>query len=170
MNAGRINSGGAAQQTGFAIQPPAGVLGWLPPQFWRTIKEFYAYNVNFLPLPASATATDGFTVQSDTDFIILYLVGVATETDNVTPLAFRPALVDIKDNSTGASITQRPTHYENLFGNAMTPGVLSIPYFVKATSSVAVTMQNLRAVDTAYRLSFIGFRSAPGSDYVSGKL
>jgi hypothetical protein len=157
------------QQAG-AIQPPAGVLGWLPPQFWRTQKEFYSYGANFLPLAASGTQTQTISIQSDTDFILLYVVGVATQTDNVTPLAFRPVLVELKDNSTGSTLTQSPTHYENLFGNAMAPGIFSIPYFLRANSSLAVTLQNLEANDRNYRLSFMGFRSAPGSDYASGKL
>lgn len=152
------------------IQPPAGVLGWLPPQFWRTRKEFYVYGVDFLPVPSLGTLSSGFTIQSDTDFIMLSAMVVATATDNITPLAFRPALVEIKDNSTGSSITQIPVHVEAFFGDARYPGVFQIPYFVKATSSIAVTIQNLEANARNYRLYFGGFRSRPNSDIFSDKM
>lgn len=155
---------------GFAMQPPAGVMGWLPPKFWNTIKEFYGYNVDFLPIPSLGTQTQTFTVQADSDFIFLFLTGQGTMTDNVTPLPFKPVLIDLKDNSVGSSLTQKPTHYENWIGDGRNPGVMAIPYYLKANSSLAVTIQNLEANDRNYRFTFFGFRSIPNSNMSNGAL
>lgn len=155
---------------GTAINPPAGVLGWLPPRFWPNIKEFFAYSVNFLPLAASGTQTQSISIQSDTDFILLYGTMVATQTDNVTPLAFAPALVQLRDGSSGNDLFQSPLHVENVFGDAMQPGIFAVPYYLRANSNLQVTLQNLEANDRNYRLAFHGCRVWPNSDMTTGKL
>lgn len=157
-------------QQGFAIQPPAGALGWLPPQFWNTIKEFYGYGANFLPLPALGTQTRTISIQADADFIILYATMTATTDDNLTPLPFAPALVNLRDNSDGSSLTQQPTHVESVFGDAQRPGIFSIPYYLRANSSLAVQLENLENVDRNYRVTFFGFRNLPNSNMVNGRL
>lgn len=165
MQPNRLPAAAQAQQ-GFMLQPPAGVLGWLPPQFWRTDKEFYGYNANFLPIAAGQTSTVTVSIQADTDFIMLAAAMQATATDNVTPLAFAPALVELKDASSGTTLTQSPVHVESLFGDARQPGVFAIPYFLRANSALQVTLQNLDAANARnYRFTFYGFRSWPGSDY-----
>ncbi|MFA6118259.1 MAG: hypothetical protein WC729_30010 [Sphingomonas sp.] len=161
---------GMAFETGFRVVPPSGVLGWLPPQFWRTIKEFYTYGVNFLPIAASGTSTETISIQGSTDFVLLYVAMTATSEDNLTPLAFAPALVQLRDASSGNDLFQTPQHVENVFGTGREPGILAVPYFLRANSALQVTLQNLEAVARNYRLSFIGFRSVPGSDYETGRL
>jgi hypothetical protein len=156
--------------TGQAINPPAGVLGWLPPRFWGTIKEYFAYPANFLPLVANATQTETISIQSDSDFILLYATLVGTATDNVTPLVFRPALVQLRDASSGTDLFQSPTHVENVFGDAMQPGIFAVPYYLRANSALQVTLQNLEAFDRNYRLTFHGFKSWPNSDQQTGRL
>lgn len=157
-------------ETGFRILPPSGVLGWLPPQFWQTIKEFYSYGVNFLPLTANGTLTENISIQASTDFILLYLAMTATQEDNTTPLAFAPALVQIRDASSGNDLFQTPQHVENTFGTGREPAVLAVPYYFRANSTIQVTLQNLENVARNYRLSFIGFRSVPGSNFATGAM
>lgn len=158
-------------QQGFAIQPPAGALGWLPPVFWQTVKEFYGYGANFLPIAAGATETRTISIQADADFIILYAVMVATTQDNLTPLPFAPALVNLRDNSDGASLTNSPTHVEAVFGDAKRPGIFSIPYYLRANSGLAVELQNLDPVNARnFRFTFYGFRNLPNSNMMNGRL
>lgn len=163
MEAGRATPAGQIMQ-GAALIPPAGALGWLAPQFWSTVKDFYGYSANFLPLAASATQTQNISIQADTDFIILFATLVATQTNNTTPLAFAPALCELRDASSGATLTQQPVHCEAIFGDASQPGIFSIPKYLKANSALAVTLQNLEAFDRNYRINFFGFRSYPGSN------
>ena len=163
MEAGRATPAGVAQQ-GFAMIPPAGVLGWLPPSQWWTVKDFYGYSANFLPLAAGATETQNISIQADTDFIIMYATAIVTAVDNTTPLAFAPALIELRDASTGATMTQLPVHLEALFGDGSFPGIFAVPKFVRANGAIAVTLQNLEAFNRNYRINLFGYRSIPGSD------
>lgn len=170
MNGPNLSTMAMIQQ-GFRIQPPAGMLGWLPPQFWLTIKDFFAYNANFTPLAAGQSQTQTISIESSSDFILMMMSGVGTAVDNTTPLAFRPVTIDLKDNSSGNTLTQQPTHWENIVGDGRQPGVFAIPYYLKANSSLAVTLQNLDAANARnYRLSFFGFRSYPNSNMVNGNM
>lgn len=163
MEAGRLTPGGAVQQGGRYVVPPAGALGWLPPSEWGTIKDFYGYSASFLPIPASTTQTQNISIQADSNFIIMYATLIASDVTNLTPLAFAPALVDLRDASSGASLTQSPVHVESIFGDGSFPGIFSVPKFMRANSTLQVTLQNLEAVNRNYRITFYGFRSIPGS-------
>lgn len=160
----------AAMQQGTRVQPPAGIMGWLPERFWYTIKEFYGYPADFLPLAASATEQRNISIQADADFILCYAVLTATAEDNITPLAFRPALVQLTDASSGSDLMQAPTHAENVFGSAMQPGILAIPYYLRANSTLRVTLQNLEATARNYRCMMYGFRNWPNSNQNNGAL
>ena len=160
----------AQMQQGTRVQPPAGIMGWLPERFWYTIKEFYGYPADFLPLPASTTQTRNISIQADADFVLLYAVLTATAVDNITPLAFRPALIQLKDASAGSDLIQAPTHIENVCGDAMQPGIFAIPYYFRANSTLQVSLENLEATDRNYRLIFYGFRNWPQSDMNNGRL
>lgn len=159
----------ARMQIGNALTQ-AGVMGWLPLAFQNTVKEYFAYTTAFEPLAASQTASRSITIQSDTDFILLYATMVATTDDNLTPLPFRPALVQMRDGSDAADLFQTPTHVENVFGDAMQPGIFAVPYIFTRNSSIQVVLQNLEANDRIYRLAFHGFRSWPNSNQNSGRL
>ena len=159
----------ARMQLGNALTQ-AGVMGWLPLAFQNTVKEYFAYTTSFEPLPASLTQSRNINIQSDTDFIILYATMVVTTADNLTPLPFAPALVQLRDGGDAADLFQTPTHVEMVFGDAMQPGIFSVPYILTRNSSLQVTLQNLEANDRIYRLAFHGFRSWPNSNQNTGKL
>lgn len=169
MNAGTLQAGAALLNGGRIISPPAGAMGWLPPIEWGTIKDFYAYTAEFLPIDASGTATRSINIQADSNFIILYGTLIATEVNNTTPLAFAPALVDLKDSSSGASLTSSPVHVQAMFGDGSFPGVFAMPKFMRAASQLTLTLQNLEAVQRNYRFALLGFRSLPGTDMFAQK-
>jgi hypothetical protein len=169
MDAGLLRPEAAMLQGGRIIAPPAGAMGWLPPTEWGTIKDFYAYEVDFLPIGVSATATASANIQADSNFIIMYATLIATAIDNTTPLAFAPALVDLRVSSSGASITSSPVHVNAMFGDGSFPGVFAVPKFLPAASQLQVTLQNLEAVARNYRLTFFGFRSLPNSNMFAQK-
>lgn len=142
----------------------------LPPIMRDTIKQYYAYTADFLPLTASLTATTPFTVQADTDFIVTHLTAVVTDTANTTFLSLVPQTVQIVDASTGMAWFNgvNGTHFNNVFGDAQNPGFLALPYYLRANSTVNVTLVNLEAVNRNVRLAFHGFKSVPGSNWENG--
>lgn len=154
-----------AAESGNRWLPPAGALGWLPPQFWWTTKEWFGYNVDFLPLAALApAATQPLNIQADADFIIMYATAVETDTTDAILQPFMPLLVNIKDQSAGAFFTANPVHANMFFGDAQNPGIFVVPYYMRAGTSMNITIQNLENVARNLRICFWGFRSDPGSD------
>lgn len=168
MEAGRATPVGQIQQ-GAALIPPAGALGWLPPNEWATVKDFYGYSAVFNPLAALGTQSQNISIQSDTNFIILFATLVATDAAETTQLAFAPALCELRDASSGATLTQQPVHVESLFGTAAQPGIFAVPKVMKANSSLIVTLQNLENQARVYRINFFGFRSYPNSNVFNSR-
>lgn len=145
-------------------------VAMLPPMMRDTIKQYYAYTTDFLPLAASLTATTPFTVEASTDFIVTHLTGIVTDTGNTTFLSLVPQTVQIVDASTGLAWFQgiNGTHFNNVFGDAQNPGFLAIPYYLRANSTVNVTLVNLEANNRNVRLAFHGFKSVPNSNWENG--
>ena len=157
-------------ETGARILPPAGALGWLPPMFWGQIRNYYAYVTEFLPLTASATATNVITIQSDSYFVIMYATITETTSNNLTLLPFNPLLVNLTDSSSGAAFFSLPIHSNNVFGDAQNAGIFAIPYIMRPGSSISVQLTNLEAVDRNVRIAFHGFKSVPSSDMRTGQM
>jgi len=145
-------------------------VAFLPPLMRDTIKQYYAYTAEFLPLTASLTATVPFTVEASTDFIVTHLTGIVTDVGNTTFLSSVPQTVQIVDASTGMAWFNgiNGTHFNNVFGDAQLPGFMALPYYLRANSTVNVTLVNLEAVNRNVRLAFHGFKSVPGSNWENG--
>lgn len=142
----------------------------LPPLMRDTIKQYYAYTVDFLPLLASVPATIPFTVESQTDFVVTHLTGIVTDALNTTFLANVPQTVQITDASTGLAWYSgiNGTHFNSVFGDAQFPGFMALPYYLRANSTVNVMLTNLEAVNRNVRLTFHGFKSVPDSNWENG--
>ena len=145
-------------------------IAMLPPLMRDTIKQYYAYTADFLPLTASLTATVPFTVEASTDFIVVALTGIVTDVGNTTFLSSVPQTVQIVDASTGMAWFNgiNGTHFNNVIGDAQFPYFMPLPYYLRANSTVNVTLTNLEAVNRNVRLAFHGFKSVPGSNWDTG--
>lgn len=133
-------------------------LGLLPTAMWDKQKDFFIYTVEFLPLAASATASQSVNVQSDSHFLIEFVTGTVTDVANAVFVASPPELILITDSGSGRQFMDRPVHWLNLFGTAQLPGVLPFPKIINAGSTISVQIQNLEAVARNVRISFIGFK------------
>lgn len=142
----------------------------LPPLMRDTIKQYYAYTTEFLPLAASLTATVPFTVEASTDFVVLSMTAVVTDVANTTFLVSVPQTIQVVDASTGMAWFNgiNGTHFNNVMGDAQEPFFLPLPYYLRANSTVNVTLVNLEAVARNVRIAFHGFKSVPGSNWDSG--
>jgi hypothetical protein len=141
-----------------------GLLSLLPPEFRWTLKNFYAYVAEMLPLVASATQNVPVGIQQDSDFIISYPTCIVTDVTNLIQVPFIPQLVQLQDAAAGASFFLNPMHAMNVYGDASQPGVFAIPYVMGRSSTLSVIHQNLEATNRNVRCSFSGFKSYPGTD------
>jgi len=142
-------------------------VAMLPPMMRDTIKQYYAYTADFLPLQASLPATVPFTVEASTDFVVVALTAIVTDVANTTFLGNVPETVQIVDASTGMAWFNgiNGTHFNNVFGDAQQPYFMPLPYYLRANSTVNVTLTNLEAVARNVRVAFHGFKSVPNSNW-----
>lgn len=121
-------------------------------------KQFFTYGMEFLPLTASATLTGNISIQADSDFLILEMVRVVTDTTDLIALAFCPELVTLIDSGSGRTLFDRAQHMDNIAGTGQLPAVWDYPYFLQRNSNFAVTVQNLEAVNRNVRIGFRGLK------------
>jgi hypothetical protein len=122
--------------------------------------QAFDYNADFVGvfvLGAGATVTVPVQIQQDSDFLILSATKVATDAAQTTLVPFLPAVVLLTDTGSGRQIMDRPTHVESYFGTGELPRVLDRPYFIRAASTLNVTLQNLDPANArVVRVSFHG--------------
>lgn len=135
--------------------------GKLPRWARERAKDFFGYNVDFLPLAAGATATNTIAVQNDSDFMIVeanIFIGddpLTTITDPDNALL----LVLIKDSGSGRDLMDQPAPVANYFGTAQRPGYLPYPKVIRRASTLSTQLQNLDAVNAQnVRISYLGFK------------
>jgi hypothetical protein len=148
-----------------AIQGSQSAVVSLLPETLRQpgyVYQFYAYNADFLPLAANATQQVNVTIQSDADFVIVFATGIVTSVDNGTLLPFVPQLVMLRDTASGIQLMQDNTHYNLVYGDAQNPALFTVPFYLRAGSTLQVQHQNLSNTAVNVRLAFQGFRAVPG--------
>lgn len=141
-----------------------GLYQYIPPdlrfnqQGKLRITQAFTYNADFVPLAASQTATVNIQIQSDSDFLVTSVARVATDSPaQTTALAFMPATLLITDTGSGRQLMDRATHLENWFGTGQFVRVLDQPFFIRASSTLSVTLANLDTANArVIRLAFHG--------------
>src|SRR5579859_430225 len=76
---------------------------YLPSPYWNRARDFFSFNLDYNTLNASTTTTDQFTVQNDSDFLVLAITAsAATSGAGTAERAFLPYLISIQDTGSGA--------------------------------------------------------------------
>ncbi len=126
-------------------------------------KDFFVYSADFVGtnnLPASATRTVSIAIQADSDFLIVVCNRTTIVTGTpATEVTFTPVLATIKDSGSGRDLMDRPVHLEALAGDGQLPGYWPFPKFMRRSSTLQTTLQNLDGAN-AYdvRVSYLGFK------------
>lgn len=123
--------------------------------------QAFDYNADFVGpnvLGAGATVTVPIQIQADSDFLIMSAALTATDVaTQAVLLGFLPALVLLTDTGSGRQIMNQPVHVNNYFGTGQLVRVLDRPYFIRASSTLNVTLQNLDTVNArVVRIAFHG--------------
>jgi len=152
---------GGSGGVGGNITVPALYLDFLPEDMRSRPRDYFVYSTpDFTSIAAGASATQTFTIQNDSDFLIVALAGTAVDPADETSILTDPALtVAIKDSGSGRELQNRPQHWRNTMGTAQLPYYLPYPKFIDRASDVSLTLANLSAAQ-AYRarVAFIGFK------------
>jgi hypothetical protein len=138
--------------------PIAPWLQILPRELWGKQKDMFVGHLDFTPLAANATQSQGLNITADADFVILYGTRIVTAADNVTFIANVPELVTITDTGAGRNLMSAAVHMDELFGTAQLPAYWAFPKLIRAGSTLTATLQSLEATPRNVRLSFHGFK------------
>lgn len=144
---------------------------YLPSPYWNRARDFFSFNLDYNTLAASTTTADQFTVQNDSDFLVLAIVAsAATTAAGTVERAYLPYLVSIADTGSGAQWFGGDgngfTHIQNV-ATRLSGGTAAIavdyaplehPRFVPAASTVTVVINNLSANADRLWLSFRGVK------------
>lgn len=166
-----VNIGRAAQVANLATGRALPLLlnpFWanLPPAVISLPKDFFMYGTDFVPLGASATVTNNIVIQADSAFLILDVVGVATDTANTAAVGPPvPQLVRVRDEGSGRDLMNHAVHFDNFFGTGQLPSYLPYPKILKPRTTLSVTLQNLEATARNVRIDFVGFKLFGGEGF-----
>jgi hypothetical protein len=145
---------------------------FLPSEYWNRARDYFVFALDFNTLTASVNTVLSFTVQNDSDFLILNMVATAaTAAAGTAERAYWAYLVSIQDTSSGANWISSNNagfdHIQNVFGRwtggtaaiaVGEPGILQYPRFIPRAATVTVTVNNLSANADRLWLSFQGLK------------
>lgn len=140
---------------------PALYTDYLPHDLMDKPRDFFVYGVDFLSIAAGATATQTFTVQNDSDFLIVAATAAVVDpADEGTDFVNRAALtIAMTDGGAGRNLQNRPQAFSNLVGTGQLPCYWPFPKFVDRASDFTTTIANNDPTDSArVRLSYLGFK------------
>lgn len=140
---------------------PALYTDYLPHELMDKPRDFFVYGVDFLSIAAGGSATQTFTVQNDSDFLIVACTATTVDpADEGTDFVNRAALtIQFTDSGSGRQLQNRAQGFPNVVGTGELPAYWPFPKFVDRASDFSTTIANNDPTDAVrVRLSFLGFK------------
>lgn len=131
---------------------------WVPDNAKGKAFDYFAYTAEWLPLLPNQSASRIVQMENDSAFVIMSTVLVETSEDDLTNLAFRPLLSNIKALQSGRTLSDNPVHVDNWYGTAENPNYWDFPKILTPSTAIQVTMSNLEATARNVRLAFRGIK------------
>lgn len=154
-----------AAQSGGNMTVPALYTDFLPMELMDAPRDFFVYGVDFQTIAAvGGSATQTFTVQNDSDFLIVAVAATVVDPTDEGVARSRDALtIEMFDGGSGRALQNRAQAFSNLVGTAQLPAYWPFPKLVDRASDFQTTIVNNDPADAArVRLSYIGFKVFPG--------
>lgn len=124
--------------------------------------EYYNYNtISPFTIAAGATGVQLIQIQSDSDFGMVYMSGVAVSAGVV--VTNPNALLQIQDTGTGKTFFGNPTLFPLVMGVGGIPFYLPAPRLVSPQTALQVTITNQTAGSLDFYVNFLGARIYYGS-------
>lgn len=124
--------------------------------------DFYSYVVNFAGLAAAGSASQSFSIDTDSDFLLQKLCNIvdvagAAITSSSIPVPL--VTVQISDGGSSRQMFSQPAPMGAVFGNGYEPFILPAPRLISAGSTMTVSVTNYSAATTYnIRMAFIGLK------------
>lgn len=125
-------------------------------------KDFYSYVLNYTGLAPAATATQSFSIDTDSDFVMSKMeqqtdIALAAITESTYPIPL--VTVQITDGGSSRQLFSQAVPVGSVFGSGERPFILPGTRMFSAASTVTVTLVNYSAATTYnIRLVFTGIK------------
>lgn len=153
--------GGIAETIGVGdMTVPALYGGFLPPDLKDAPRDYFAYAPPIFNLAPGASGTQTFTVQNDSDFLLVAVAGtVVNAAALATPVVFPAQTVQFTDSGSGRQLSNRELPWDAAVGTGQLPFYFPYPKFIDRASDFSTAIANNDPVITIeVRIVFHGFK------------
>lgn len=136
---------------------PALALGLLPASDRARAKDYAAYSVEWLPITAAAANVQAqFQVDSQTDFVGLFVTGNATDTAT-PPVEDATPQMSLNFKAADRQTFDKNVHWRNFVGSGIAPFPLPFPWWLSRATTLTAFLTSLTNVNRNVRLTVHGF-------------
>lgn len=120
--------------------------------------DYFAYNSSsaIRSVATTASAQDIIPIQSNSDFVMMYMSGIANINGTISGLP--NATVQFTDQGTGKTYYNQPTLFSNVLGSGGYPFLLPSPRIIAPNTNVKIDVVNNEAVTVDFWISLMGAR------------
>jgi hypothetical protein len=119
--------------------------------------DYYNYNTSIAAVASGASGQGNIAIQSDSDFAIAYMSGVAVVSNSIVALPF--TTLQITDTGTGKTFFNSPTLFPLVMGSGGLPFYLPAPRVVAPNTNLQFNVTNqFSAAASTYFINLLGAR------------
>lgn len=120
--------------------------------------DYFAYNssASIRGVVAGAAAQDIIPLQSNSDFVMMYMSGIANINGTISGLP--NATLQFTDSGSGKTYYNQPTLFSNVIGAGGYPFLLPSPRVLAPNTNVKIDVVNNEAVTVDFWISLMGAR------------
>lgn len=123
--------------------------------------DYFGYNTTLLGVVAAGSASNTTQIQSDSDFVVVYMSANAITAAAALP--FLAATLQITDTGTGKTFFNQPALMGLIMGQGGYPFLLPSPRVIAPNTNVKFDITNLSGTTNDYYISMLGARIYYGS-------
>lgn len=163
MPGGAGNQGftGAVPSVGQSVKAGGDWSLYLPGGLAGRACQYFAYELDTLPLTHQQSTVGSIQIQNDSDFVCLAVYADVRSSDNQTTLAYPnwPFTILVTDTGAGRNLSNIAVPLSNLAAPNQYGQRLVQPNFFAAASTISITLTSLAsATDYNVRLTFAGVK------------
>jgi hypothetical protein len=142
---------------GATYEVPALALALLPQSDKIRSKDYAAYSLEWLPINAGlANVQQQFQIDSNTDFVGLFLTGNVTDTA-APPVEDAAPQFTLQFKMADRTVFDKNVHWRQVIGSAVSPFPLPFPWWLSRASTLTAFLTSLTNVNRNVRITVHGF-------------
>jgi len=136
---------------------------YLPDKLRGRPKDFFTYGTSFLPILAGASLTTTVQINTDADFLLVMVVGLARNAATEALVANPTLTAQLSSGSSGRLYSNQALEWDTLYGTAQLPFVCPYPKVITAGDQLSTQLNHTVAGGTNLnvRIAYHGVKIFP---------